>query len=110
MNASKSTSHFLQLAAGAVLRLRHAAGTRISVWSGCAWITQDGDIRDIVLPPGRNFLLDRQGLAVVQMLKAGEIRVDVANPPSLGYTAPIKALMAVRRDTLCPSTMAAFDN
>jgi hypothetical protein len=108
MNASKSTSHFLQLTAGAVLRLRHAAGTRISVWSGCAWITQDGDTRDIVLPPGRNFLLDRHGLAVVQMLQAGEIRVDVAKSPPLGYAAPIKALMAVCRDAIRTRTMAVI--
>lgn len=93
MNTTRSTSHFLDLARGAVLRMRDAAGTRIVVRRGSAWITQEGDHRDIVLPCGGDFLLDRPGLAVVQMLGGGELRVDTPTPPA-SRGAPIHPLLA----------------
>ncbi len=80
MNPRQTASHLLDLPAGAVLRLRQAAGTQITVLTGCAWATQEDDTRDIVLPRGSRFVLDRHGLAVVQMLEAGEIRIDAADP------------------------------
>lgn len=93
MNQRQPASHLLDLPAGAVLRLRHAAGTQITVLTGCAWATQEDDTRDIVLPRGSRFVLDRQGLAVVQMLEAGEVRIDAADPPP-DFNASVRALLA----------------
>ncbi len=93
MNPRQPASHLLDLPVGAVLRLRQAAGTQITVLTGCAWATQEDDTRDIVLPRGSRFVLDRQGLAVVQMLEAGELRIDAADPPA-GFSTPLRALRA----------------
>ena len=48
-----------------VLRLDNARGKQVHVEHGCAWITQDGDTRDVVLDAGQSFLLDRDGTTLV---------------------------------------------
>lgn len=48
-----------------VLRVHNARGKEIRVEHGCAWITQDGDVRDIVLNAGETFRMDRDGKALV---------------------------------------------
>ena len=55
------------------LRVRDAQGRHLSVLKGTVWITQDGDLRDIVLEAGADFVFDRPGLAVVQALGAGAV-------------------------------------
>jgi hypothetical protein len=42
-----------------------AAGWTITALSGSAWITQDGDIRDVVLEAGQSFVLDRDGPVII---------------------------------------------
>lgn len=59
---------FIGLPAGEVLRLRVAEGRHIGVVRGVAWVTQDGDPRDIVLGAGESFRFDRKGLGLVMPL------------------------------------------
>lgn len=47
------------------LRVCGALNTRIDCEDGCLWITQDNDIRDIVLQRGESFTLDRAGVAIL---------------------------------------------
>jgi hypothetical protein len=47
----------LTVKAGESLVLEDAAGLDIACRSGCVWITQLGDSRDIVLKPGQSVLL-----------------------------------------------------
>lgn len=49
-------------------RMRHVhaeTGRRLECLSGSIWITQDGDLRDIVLAAGEGFDFDRRGDALL---------------------------------------------
>lgn len=43
---------------GRVRRVALHPGDRIECLSGCLWLTQDGDLRDIVLGPGEAHVVD----------------------------------------------------
>jgi hypothetical protein len=55
----------VQLEHAQSLRVCGALNTRIDCEDGCLWITQDNDIRDIVLQRGESFTLDRAGVAIL---------------------------------------------
>ncbi len=50
---------------GLVRRVHAEAGRRVECLSGSIWITQDGDLRDIVLGAGEAFDFDRRGDALL---------------------------------------------
>ncbi len=50
---------------GDLVCIRDGAGVLVAVERGTAWLTQDGDRRDVVLEAGGSFRLDRDGVAVV---------------------------------------------
>jgi len=60
--------------------LDNARGTAIAVDYGCLWITQDGDLRDIILTDGMRFEIDRRGRTVVVAEENSRLRVK--RPPS----------------------------
>ena len=55
-----------QLRKGALLRLQHARGRGVAVFSGCLWVTQEGDLQDVTLGAGDSFTFDRDGLTMAQ--------------------------------------------
>jgi len=64
------------------LRLRVGAGRHLTSVRGTAWVTLDGDPRDVVLEPGDSFAFDRPGRAMVQALGGdaqlvGEEGIDI---------------------------------
>jgi hypothetical protein len=54
-----------ELQKGRVRHVRAEAGRRVECLSGSIWITQDGDLRDIVLRAGEAFDFDRRGDALL---------------------------------------------
>ncbi|HJV84328.1 MAG TPA: DUF2917 domain-containing protein [Noviherbaspirillum sp.] len=82
--AAESVSHLKPDPAGELvhlqgpqfLRLHRAAGWTLRVLAGTAWITQDHDLRDIVLQAGESFVLDRDGDALVSPLKEVKICIQ----------------------------------
>ncbi len=52
-----------------LLRIRRGRGHTVMVLEGLAWVTQDGDPRDIFLAPGESFTLDCPEMTLVQALE-----------------------------------------
>jgi hypothetical protein len=60
---------------GQYANVRGGAGWTVKALAGNVWITQDGDIRDVVLSAGESFVLDRHGPALLSPLNATKISV-----------------------------------
>jgi hypothetical protein len=71
----------LPMRGGQTARLRDALNTRLTSLRGVAWITVDGDRRDIVLEPGDTFVVDSDQQVLVHALHSQqplELAVDGA--------------------------------
>ena len=68
----------LRLPAQATHCIEDGKGLEVTAVSGTVWITQAGDIRDVILARGQSFVLDRQGRAVLYALKDAAIVVASA--------------------------------
>ncbi|WP_168735218.1 DUF2917 domain-containing protein [Pseudothauera rhizosphaerae] len=86
-----------QLAPRAVYLLTGAAGTELLCRSGCVWITQYGDTRDIVLQPGRSFVLDLPTAVVMTAHRGAElIQRPAPARPRRGWLARVTAWLDPR--------------
>ena len=54
---------------GHVRRVAEPLGRRVECLSGVIWVTQDGDLRDIILEPGDGFDFDRSEGVLISALK-----------------------------------------
>jgi hypothetical protein len=57
-----------------LLRLRDGRDVLIGVDTGTVWLTQDGDVRDIILHAGESFRVDRDGTVLLQALDDAAVR------------------------------------
>jgi hypothetical protein len=65
-----------------IFTLRGWKGQRIECVEGHVWVTQDRDLRDIVLGAGEGFTFDRSGPVLVYALGAASFRVESAGAAS----------------------------
>jgi hypothetical protein len=70
------------IAARRVERLGRLRGYRIACLAGTAWLTLDGDRRDIVLRPGESFLVDADAQVLACALDGGPAVIDLLEPDS----------------------------
>lgn len=77
----------LALTAGQTATLRDAQGTRIECLSGSLWITQEHDVRDVVLGPGEDLRLDRPGATLVHAFVPSLVLVFESQPAAPGMPA-----------------------
>ena len=68
----------LALAAGQVLSLDDAQGSRIRAITGTVWITQEGSRKDHIVGPGDTLVVARNGRTVVQALQCAWISIGGA--------------------------------
>jgi hypothetical protein len=74
----------IDLDGGTALNLSDARGTTLRVTRGQLWLTQDGDLRDIVLAAGDTWTIERHGLTIataqtdssVALVGPGAAKVD----------------------------------
>ena len=58
------------------LPLEDARGRIVTCVAGMAWLTMEGDTRDIVLAPGESFTVDRDGLTLIAAQVASTVNVS----------------------------------
>lgn len=75
------TPYGLSLSAGRQAVLVDARGTRIACADGILWITQYGDLRDIVLHAGEAFIVDRDTKVIVSAVSDAAFAVVPPPPP-----------------------------
>jgi hypothetical protein len=66
------------LARRGLLSIRGGRGAVLFIEHGEVWVTQEGDPRDVVLPAGAWFRLDRDGTAIVQARRAAAVTLTAA--------------------------------
>lgn len=93
----------LHLAAGQMVAVAAARGTRLAIRSGRAWLTRERDERDFVLPAGRAFTSDGDNVFVVQMLAAGTLAIDIAAARPAGFAHRLRGLFGCLRGALSPA-------
>lgn len=72
-----------QLDKDSLLKLQDVQGSGVAVFSGCLWITQDGDLRDIFVEAGDSFRFDRPGRVLIQALSDSQLlRLEPMAPPA----------------------------
>lgn len=57
------------------VRLRHAAGLRLTCTEGIAWITFHGEPEDLMLAAGQSAAVPNNGLALMEAVGRGRIRI-----------------------------------
>jgi hypothetical protein len=65
----------IPLADGRLLAIRGARGVEVECTTGRVWLTVEGQPGDILLGPGERSLITGQGLALVEGLPAGAVRL-----------------------------------
>ena len=74
----RSKTPVLSLAAGDVVTLDDARGTRIQLRSGTLWVTEEANPEDRVIGPGETLIVSRDGRTVIQALQ--QAWVAIAQP------------------------------
>lgn len=72
MNA-QTTCKPLSLSARQTVMIKHSAGLEVRAQSGCVWITQYGDARDIMLQPGQSVALDLPTATLMSASNGAEV-------------------------------------
>lgn len=75
---------------GDPLRLVRAAGLRIECLAGEIWITVAGEAADIFLMAGDSYRIAGQGLALIESIGDGRVRLAMARPASGWLTRQVR--------------------
>ena len=90
----------VHLARHDIVGIRNGRGALVFVESGTAWITQENDVRDVLVPAGESFRLDRSGVALVQAHRAATITITAplgGGDPEVFSTVPVVTAAPARR-------------
>jgi hypothetical protein len=78
----------IELRGSQYLTMREFGGWTVRTLSGTVWLTQDGDVRDVVLEAGQDFTFDRDGTALLNALGEARIRICRNGAASQGARRP----------------------
>lgn len=90
MNDIRQVRH-IQIGLRELLVIDDARDQLLTCESGELWITQDGDRRDLILPAGQSWRIDRSGPLVLSAFKPAVATLDMAKrwrfPPLASFPA-----------------------
>jgi Protein of unknown function (DUF2917) len=86
-----------KLAKDELITIRDGQGKGIAVFHGRAWVTQDGDLRDVMLEAGESFAIDHPGLTIVQALEDTSVLAFDARPDETTEPARISSYQLHRQ-------------
>jgi len=81
----------VELDRGGMLRIEDGREMLIYLWEGSAWLTQDGDGRDVMLGAGGWFRIDRKGVTVVYAL--ADSTLTLTSPYEERYAAALQTVV-----------------
>jgi hypothetical protein len=85
----KANPRRVTVAPGAAIAVEAQPGTELRGVDGTAWITQDGDVQDYIVPAGIYFTADRVGRIVVSALGgAAQVAVSWRAPAAKSAVLP----------------------
>lgn len=64
-----------------LLRVRHAGAAEVRALQGQVWVTQDGDLRDIVLQAGESFRFDRDSPVLIAPFGSAQVMLTAEARP-----------------------------
>ena len=97
-----------RLPRASVVRVEDGQKMLVRARSGCVWLTQEGERRDVVLLPGQQFRISRDGCTLIQALRDSEIdllypdgqhhesRIDVVHPGAARVLQPHRSGRGLR--------------
>ena len=71
----------VKLARHGALHLPRVRGVRVTVRSGHAWLTIDGELRDVVLAAGESLSIDRAADVLITSLGTDPLELDLRRLP-----------------------------
>lgn len=83
---NEAIRHALRLPQGNLLRIDEGKGLLVSVTRGEVWLTEEGELRDIVLRGGDSFRLERDGRSLIYAFEPAELALSA--PRSREYPEP----------------------
>jgi hypothetical protein len=84
----KARAERLTLAPGAAISVEARVGTELRSLEGRVWITQEGDVRDYIVPVGMRYTAGRSGRVVVNAVDgAAQVAVTWKVPEAAGALA-----------------------
>ena len=90
-------SPVLSLAAGQIVALDGARGTRIQPREGTLWITEEGEAQDFVVGEGEAHVVRRSGRTLVQAIVDSRVALrDAHMPPVAGEVQGEERLLEAR--------------
>jgi hypothetical protein len=76
------------LGKGQLLALHGRRGARIESRRGAVWVTQDGDLNDVVLNAGESHVLGSDATVLIQALDAACVSVESREPDRAAGSLP----------------------
>ena len=95
----------IRLADNSPISLRGGRGLRIVCTEGIIWITLAGEPGDIFLKPGQVHVVQGNGLAIVESIGCGSLRISKPEQQSLvqSWRATLRRLFAEEQQALLRS-------